>query len=112
MAIDKVEGVFGDMIVIYYQGNWYGIPKSQLVQIGVVQNRYGLVVTAENLVDNDIVPYSPYIVPTEEQSLADRVVLIGQRWERMGNEAVADLKYLIGLHPADFTGVLASAIIP
>lgn len=110
MAINKVEGIFGDMVVIYIAPDWYGIPFGQLVQTEAVVDYFGLQVTRITLQDDDILGNTCEV--TDADILADRIVQLRNRFIGMGGDHVKQVKMLIDRFPAQFAAILASSLIP
>lgn len=110
MAINKVEGIFSEMVVIFYNGHWYGIPYSQLVQLSCVIDHFGLTVTSITLQDDDVAVIT--CEPTPMDIVADRVVQLGLRFARISRSPVMEIKRLIDRFPTQFPEVLVSTLIP
>ena len=111
MAITKTEGIFQDIVVIYYQGNWYGIPFTQLVQLSPVQRKYGLNVNLSKLVAQQI-QVDVMNDETTAEAIIDMVKELRLRIEQQNSDFVAGLKVLIGQNILDFAPVLSSNLIP
>lgn len=110
MAINKVETIANDMVVIFLSGSWYGIPFGQLVQTDAIVDRYGLEVSKITLQDDDVAVNT--CDPKPEQILKDKVILLRNKFRDMGGDHLQEVKALIVRFPSQFTAILNSCLIP
>src|SRR6185369_15672564 len=112
MAIVKTEGIFGDMVVLNYNGSWYGIPMSQIVQIESAQKKYGLNTANSKLIEEGILPVNPpnqAVSETSTKGVADMVVELHNRIDGLLT-LFPGFKQLLDAYPAQWSGVLTSTL--
>lgn len=110
MAINKVEGIFSDIVVIKHSGNWYGIPFSQIVQIDCAQKKYGLNSTNSKLLQEEM-DIDVMRAVDSDTAITDMGNELRLRISQLTN-FMAGFRKLLEQYPSQWTDVLTSSLLP